>query len=293
MTSADDHLRAQVTAYLGGEERLEWTLTNRRSGVVREDESTARGRDGDADDEREQVTPRSDLGAVAALTDRRVLFLVGGADGGDDDVMSVPYDEVAGVGTDTDMLARRLVVTTGSVATWRFTVRDSGPLEDAVAYLEDRVAGTDRVNEALERARERREAARTADDRERVAAAYDEAVAAYRHAVDLRTAPAVEGDGDAAALREEVLEAVSAAIESHLDLARSLRSQGNWELGAGNEDTAADLLSEAVAAFDRAHDLATETPPGDPDAIATERDALVDKLDGVDTRKRVARAEDD
>lgn len=283
MASVDDHLKAWLSAYLGGDERLQWELTNVRSGVVRE-----------CDGETETTEPASDLGAVTAVTDRRTLFLVGGAaDDGRDDVASVPHGEVAGVAVDEDFLARRLVVTTAAGATWRFTTRESDALDEAVAYIDDRMEGADHVTAALDAARTQRETAETVDDHAAAAAQYDEAVDGFRQAVALRTAPAVESDVDPDTVREEVLETVEAAIESHLAWAREERSLGNWEYQAGAETAAYDHLSTALNAFERALELACECPPGDADAIGAERDDLLAKLDDLEIRGAVVTAGED
>jgi len=283
MASADDHLKAWLSAYLGGDERLQWTLTNVRSGVVRE-------RDG----ETETIEPTPDLGAVAAVTDRRTLFLVGGAaEDGRDDAASLPYDEVAGVTVDEELLARRLVLTTAAGATWRFTARESDALDEAVEYVSVRMAGCDHVTAALDDAREHRSAAAAADDDATAASQYDRAVDAYRRAVALRTAPAVDAAVDAETIRDEVVDTVERAIGTHLSLARHQRSQGNWEYQAGDEHAASDHLSTALDAFERALDLARQTPPGDPDRIEAERDDLLTRLDDLQIRTAVVAASEE
>jgi len=280
MPGPDDHLKAWLTAFLGGDERLRWSLTNTRSGVTRE-------RDG----EETTVEPAPDYGAVAAVTDKRVLFLVGGADDdGRDHAASIPHEEIAGVEAVEELLTSRLVVTTGAGAVWRFTAREPSDLADAASYLDERATGSDHVRRALSKARDRRDAARAADDDAVAVDRYDDAVAAYRQAVRLRTAPGVEARITAETLREEVVEVVDAAVETNLRHAREARSRGNWELQAGDEATAHRHLSTALDAFQRAHDLATETPLGDAERIARERDDLLRRLDRLDIRTDVSKA---
>ena len=280
MSGPDDHLKAWLSAFLGGNERLRWSLTNTQSGVTRE-------RDG----EETTVEPLAEYGAVAAVTDKRVLFLVGGAgEDGRDHAASIPHEEIAGVEAVEELLTSRLVVTTGAGAVWRFTAREPTALADAASYLAERATGDEHVRRALSEARDRRDAAQAADDDAVAADRYDEAVAAYRRAVRLRTAPGVEADVAAERLREEVVEVVEAAIETTLSLARDARSRGNWELQAGDEATAHDHLATALEAFQRAHELATETPPGDPERIADERDDLLRRLDRLDIRTDVSKA---
>lgn len=280
MRSGDEHLQAWLSAYLGGDEDVQWQLTNVRSGVVRE-----------ADGTEEATRPPRNYGAVAAVTDRRTLFIVGGgAEDGRDEVASVPHFEVAGATVDQDRIATRLVLTTATGATWRFTARESDALDSAVAYVREHMGGTDHVETAFETAREYREAAEETDDVSTAASHYDEAVEAYQRAVRLGTAPGVEYDADTEDVREEVLETVEDAVETHLQWAREARSRGNWEYQAGDRTTAYDHLSNALDAFDRALALARECPPGDPDAIEAERDDLLTKLESLEIRAAVANA---
>jgi hypothetical protein len=259
---------------------LRWSLTNTRSGVTR-----------DRDGEGTTVEPPDEYGAVAAVTDMRVLFLVGGADeDGRDHVASIPHEEVAGVETVEELLTSRLVVTTGAGAVWRFTAREPSDLTDAASYLAEQATGDDHVRRALSEARDRRDAARAADDDATTADRYDDAIAAYRRAVRLRTAPGVEADVAAETLREEVVDVVDAAIETQCRRAREARSRGNWALQAGDEATAHNHLATALDAFERAHELAEETPPGDPERIANERDDLLDRFDRLDSHTDVSKA---
>jgi len=280
MPGADDHLKAWLSAFLGGNERLRWSLTNTRSGVTRE-------RDG----EETTVEPPAEYGAVAAVTDKRVLFLVGGAgEDGRDHAASIPHEEIAGVEAVEELLTSRLVVTTGASAIWRFTAREPADLADAASYLAERATGDDHVRRALSEARDRRDAARSADDDATTADRYDDAVSAYRRAVRLRTAPGVEAGVAAERLREEVVDVVDAAIETHLRRAREARSRGNWALQTGDEATAHNHFATALDAFERTHELAEKTPLGDPERIANERDDLLDRLDRLDIHTDVSTA---
>ncbi|PSP25962.1 hypothetical protein BRC64_12630 [Halobacteriales archaeon QH_10_67_22] len=283
MDSGGDHLETQLAAYLGGNEDVKWRLTNAQSGVVRESGGTETA-----------TQPGRGYGAVAAITNRRTLFVVGGgADDGSDDVASIPHFEVAGIDYDADPLASRLVLTTAAGSTWRFTVREPDALSEVLAYVRDRMRGAEHVTAALSTAREYREGATRADDLAVQARRYDEAVDAYRRAVDLCTAPPVSADVDTTTVREEVVDVVAEAIDAHLERAREARSRGNWEFQAGDERAASDHLSTALDAFERAVELARQCPPGDADAIADERAALVSKLEDLEVRASVAAAGED
>lgn len=106
---------------LRDDERLIHTLRNREVGVKRTDGDSQR-----------QIAPAGDRGAVAALTDRRLLFTVGGHD--DDYTASVPYIDVAEAGATTETLTARLTVETATGTTWSFTARETD-VEPVDAFL--------------------------------------------------------------------------------------------------------------------------------------------------------------
>ncbi|MFB6206030.1 MAG: hypothetical protein ABEJ05_05830 [Haloglomus sp.] len=277
----DTLLSAPLASYLGSDESVEWRLTNSRSGVTRErGEST------------ERIRPTENRGAVAAVTDHRVLFLVGGADDGDDHTASIPREELAIASVEEGMLARDFVVETMAGARWSFTVREPETLARAVEDLRGAIDVGARFVSVLGRAREARERAESAADPHAVADRYDAAVAAYRTAVSVATAEPDAVDADFDDLRAEVVAAVESALDANLQLAREERSRGNWDLQVGDEASAVDHLTDALDAFERARALADECPPGDPDAIAAERAALVEKLDSHEIQVPVA-ADDD
>lgn len=114
-------IQRPLGSYLRDDERLIHTLTNREVGVKRTD----------GDSERTMV-PAADRGAVAALTDRRLLFTVGGND--DDFTASVPYVDVAEAGATTETLTARLVVETATGTTLSFTARETD-VESVDAFL--------------------------------------------------------------------------------------------------------------------------------------------------------------
>ncbi|WP_135304021.1 cysteine--tRNA ligase [Haloarcula amylovorans] len=135
-----DELLAEqpLAAYLGGEERLFHVLTNRRVGVERTDETTT------------QIRPAEDCGAVAGLTDRRILLLVGDPDGYDGDfVASLPYADVRDATAATEMLTASLRFETVAGATWSFTAREAD-VDDVENFLTDACEGWGDVTKALD-----------------------------------------------------------------------------------------------------------------------------------------------
>lgn len=275
--AASKHLADQpVSAYLASGESVQATLSNVRTGVLRAD-----------DDGTHVIEPGEDCGAVAVLTDRRTLFVVGHSDG--DESASVPYAEFASVETRTETLTRSLIVETGADATWEFTARDMDALDDAMGFLAAELPGR-----FLDRAHEHRQAAAEAadaegdeaEDRQRRIEALEAAVDAFRRATTVVEDP----DVDLAAAREEAEGAIQDLFEAHIARARECRSVGNWSAEAGDVQDALDHYDDSLDGFERALELARTYPPGDADAIAAEKEDLEAKRDTVEVSASVSSA---
>ena len=74
--------------------------------------------------------------------------------------------------------------------------------------------------------------------------------------------------------REEAAAAIEALVDVRLERAADEREAANWERTVGNETAARELAESARADLDRAVELATAYPPGDADAIRTQRAVL-------------------
>lgn len=242
-------------------ENASHVLTNRRVGVSRA-----------AGDEVLRVEPGGDWGAVAAVSDTHVHFLVGDPDGYDGDyAASVPLAEVVDVERRTESLARALLVETADGATWEFTVRE-GPFDDAVASLA-RQLGRRLVREARTY---RREAAST-DDREERIELLEDALTAFQRVGGLPVT--VEQGFDEGETAREVAESVIAdLVEARLAFARTRRSRGNWDAQAGEESAVARHFADARAGYERALELADSFPAGDADEIAAKLDSLDERV---------------
>lgn len=118
-----------VAAHLGSDEGTEYVLTNRQVGLTRE-----------ADGEERRISPAEDCGAVAVLTDRRVLFLVGDPRERQGDLAeSVPYEAIVAAVAETETLTQRVVVETDD-ATYAFTARETDVVDDVQSFLETAAA---------------------------------------------------------------------------------------------------------------------------------------------------------
>ncbi|WP_324759034.1 hypothetical protein [Haloarcula montana] len=140
-SDVDDLLdQRRLDAYLGSDEQLFHLLTNRRVGVERTE-------DGDTT----QVTAGEDCGAVAALTDRRVLLLVGDpparSDG--DYVASLPYADVDEAEAVTELLTARLQFETSAGAIWEFTAREAD-IDEVADFLQEACGVWGEVRTALD-----------------------------------------------------------------------------------------------------------------------------------------------
>jgi hypothetical protein len=140
-TDVDDYLeQRELRAYLGSDEQLFHLMTNRRVGLQRtEDGDTTKIKSGDG------------YGAIAALTDRRVLLLVGNprerSDG--DYVASLPYADIDEAAAVTELLTATLQFETSAGATWEFTAREAD-VDEVAEFLQEACGVWGEVTVALD-----------------------------------------------------------------------------------------------------------------------------------------------
>lgn len=155
--------------HLESDESLRHVLTNRAVGVERE-----------GDEETVQLAPGDDHGALAIVTDRRLLLLVGDCPEREGDVaMPIPHEVVTTAEAETETLTERLVVETEADVAWAFTAREAGDAANAATFIADASDAWQAVEanlDAVEDARDRLENALEDDDW----AAADEAIADAR-----------------------------------------------------------------------------------------------------------------
>lgn len=164
---------------------------------------------------------------------------------------------------------------------------DGDPAQSGLAAAEE-LLGT-LAERPLAAARERYDRVDGGDDPSDRVAALEETFDRYRVLAGL---VATDGpfEGDEATVREEVEGVIADLIDARLECARERRATGNWEWEADNDEAAYELLSAARDDFDRAVELAAEFPPGDAEAIETERDRLAERLDPLEIRYEVKQA---
>jgi len=270
-------LQRQLSTYLDPDESVEQLLTNTRVGVTRTDEGET------------TIEPGSDHGAVAAITDRRIVFVVGDPVGRDEDfVATVPFDDLESVEKRSETLTQALAVGTSDCVVWEFTARTADTVDDAVAILEDRLA-----QQALDRAGQRHDAATATDDPAARAGHLEAALDAYRRAAELLGDERSRVSDAERAAREDAEAVIATLVTAHRDHGEQRLAAAEWELAADNEESASELFVEARDAYDRALELARAYPPGDPETIADERAAVVDAMEPLKVEFAVAEAVDD
>ena len=269
-----------LESYLRDDERLVHTLTNREVGVERTD--------GDSERQRH---PAADRGAVAALTDRRLLFAVGEQD--EDFTASVSYIDVADAEATTETLTARLTVETATGTTWSFTAREAD-IASVDAFLTTACAGwgavdtleshCERLAEYLETGEydafdEHREAATTTLERAR--------------------------DSDAAARFEAVGDSIDRLADELYELVRDryvldgqeALASAETRLDGASFTTSYDRVQAACERFEHAlslaatHDIDT-TPAADGLASARQRTGAVVAKPWAVARERAAQARD-
>jgi len=114
-----------LIGYLEESERVSYLLSNKKKGVRRE-----------SDDDSTAFTPGDGYQAITAITDTRVLFVVGDSESDGDEMFTIPYTEIEDVKTGRGVLTKRIDVWTTEGVRWRFPVKSSVDIGPAADYLE-------------------------------------------------------------------------------------------------------------------------------------------------------------
>ena len=264
-----------AAAVLDDEETAQFALTNRKRGVTV---------DGEA------VRPGSNYRTVGVLTDRRMVVLVGDADG--DTQFSVPLVDVERVETERTLRAGKLVVDDGAEIWHVYTATDG--LDAVKAYLRTASQAWIHVENVLETAEEERQ---TAIDR-RKAGDYGRALSAARSAretVETARATALRFNSEypGSALRDRPDPVDRRCVETIADIrvGRARRATDG-----GERHWRAEAYEAAYDAYERAreeYEAALALDYSDADTVARiqrERDRLariVAKLEQSPLRKAV------
>jgi len=144
--SSEGYLRGKrLTDYFEGPEQPAFVLSNEAKGIKHEQ-----------GEETEVVTPGDDYQAVAAVTDERVLLVVGGNDdrAGLNREVSLPYTEIRSIESNTGMFKSRLTITARTSDTYHFLLSGREDLDEVEAYVERAIAHWVAVDRRLEKARD-------------------------------------------------------------------------------------------------------------------------------------------
>ncbi|QLH84487.1 hypothetical protein [Halosimplex pelagicum] len=245
-----------LAEYVEQTETPRFVVRNRKRGF------TVEGTDGEASDEAVetgQVAPDGDHSAAALVTDVRVLFAVGRADG--DRTRSVPLDEVVDARTEAGLRNAALALDTVAGAQYRFPSR--GDL-DAVREFVDAAAGiwsrAERHLEAAEETLDRVEQAFEAGDVDVVLAA----VGDVRGTLDAARETAAALDGAAASVGDRV-EAYRERLRAferraYAEQAEQARERGHTRWDDDAYETAADHFQRAAESYAAALSVDADRP---------------------------------
>ena len=258
---------APLGTHLNDVERAQYVLHNKNEGIRVE-------RDGDT----EQVAPDGDYRALAAVTDVRIRFVIGRADG--DVTYSVPLVDVVDVGSDDGVVTSSLWVATEE-ARYEFSCR--GELERIAAAIDGNAQATVRAYRLHDEARDSLAAADEHLAADRFEAALDAVEAANERLRTARERLGEVGDGALAAF-----DADNAETRRRIrDLPRTIHGVYAWSTHSEAKsawaeteyERAHDRYETAIAAYRNARKSPGEKPTDDElaeqrEAARTERDEL-------------------
>lgn len=265
-TLPEGHLAgAPLDSYLGESETTAYALDSKRGSVTVE-------RDGGTT----SYSPARGYRIVVLVTDVRVLIAVGGADGGDDRVASVPLATITGVDSESGrLLGGSLAVETTAGERW--TVPCRGDLEPVVEYLDRGRRAWSHGERLVDNADERIEEAAAsleADDPDAALSALDEAESVVDRGIDhlgeFDIGSAVADNAGLTQRRRRIRRLRRRALARRGELANE-RAQGHWD--RAEYGSAADALQTVQTAY--ADALAVDAPRPD-DGDLEERLAVLE-----------------
>ncbi|WP_336002471.1 PH domain-containing protein [Halorientalis halophila] len=281
---ASGYLRDRpLIEYLGESERVAFLLSNEKKGVRRE-----------ADDGATAYTPGDGYRAILAVTDTRVLFVVGdgGADG--DKSVAVPYTEIEDVKTRGGMLRNGLDVWTTEGVRWRFALRRSVDVEPAAEYVERAAVVWSRVESQLSHAnRHLADVASHLEERDHEAARDAAGTARDHLEVAQRKAPELTTDRTDAVWErihraERRLDA--AVMDVHVSRAEAHETTASDHWRQERYDDAYETYLQARSQYERALDVAREHDFPEQTEIRESADAVTRTLDRL-SKSPLGRAE--
>ncbi|RXK51518.1 PH domain-containing protein [Halorientalis pallida] len=269
--------------YLGAEERVAFLLSNKKKGVRRE-----------SDEDATVFTPGDGFQAIAAITDTRVLFVVGDSNGTGDTSFAVPYTEIEDVKTRSGVLTKGVDIWTTEGVKWHFAVRSTVDIEPAVEYLERAAVVWSRVESQLRHARKHLVDVddRLSDDDHDAARAA--ASTARNHIEEAqRKAPELTTNRDDAVWERvhEVEQRLDASVMNiHVSRAKKHATTANDEWRREQYNNAYDAFLKARKQYERALDIARDHDFPEESDIRERADTVTQSLDHL-SKSPLRRAE--
>ena len=268
-----------LATYVEPAETPAYVVRNKKRGVTIERTDDARTADEGTEVGTETaLTPDSDHSAAVLVTDVRVLFAIGRADG--DRTRSVSLSEVIDARTEDGLLGGALILDTVDGRRVRFPSR--GDLSEVREYVDTAAGVWARAGRHLDTAEEALETARTAfeaDDGNAALSAVDDSRAALERARE--AAASLSGASAAVSERAEAFRSQLAEWErrAHVKLAEQAYERGHGRHEDGEYEAAFDCFDRADERYAAALVVDAERPSDDlvkgrRKALAAERDDL-------------------
>lgn len=272
--SRGDFLQGKpLPEYFEGTEEPEFVLSNENRGIEHE-----------TGDGTETIEPGPNCRAVAAITDERVLLVVGNSrdDREGDREVSIPYTDLRSIETNTGVLKSRLSLTTETSERFHIRLRGRRDLTPVEKYVQRAVWHWKQFDRQLEDARASLAQVETSLENGET----DDAVDAYRKTRErlLEATRIAEDyrDGDHAMHRR--IEAVRrertvTEIDGYRMRAEELfeRAAEDWEDGEYRSAIAA--YKDSIEQYDQAIDRAADIEYEEREELEAAREAVADELD--------------
>jgi len=277
-----------LATYVEPTETPAYVVRNKKRGVTIERTDDARTADEGTEVGTETaLTPDSDHSAAVLVTDVRVLFAIGRADG--DRTRSVSLSEVIDARTEDGLLGGTLILDTVDGRRVRFPSR--GDLSEVREYVDTAAGVWARAGRHLDTAEEALETARTAfeaDDGNAALSAVDDSRAALERARE--AAASLSGASAAVSERAEAFRSQLAEWErrAHVKLAEQAYERGHGRHEDGEYEAAFDCFDRADERYAAALVVDAERPSDD--LVKGRRKALAAARDDL-SRAPLKRAE--
>lgn len=276
--SSGGYLRGKrLTDYFEGTEQPAFVLSNEAKGIKHEQ-----------GDETRVVKPGDDYQAVAAITDERVLLVVGGNDerAGLNRDVSLPYTDIRSIETKKGMFKSRLTITARTSDTYHFVLSGREDLDEVEAYVERAIAHWVAVDRRLEKAKDHLttiESHLESGDPQAAADAYRRTRELLDQAADVAAAfkPGTHG----MTRRVDHLETrlTLTEIRGHRTRARQLVAEAEAARSADEYPAALDAYTTAKDQYERAADLAEDVEYHESEAIQSELTEISTALSEIQT----------